>query len=48
MQNFGLAYNFKQKELKVYYLEFWACPQLVARKIQLELSRCLGLATGSG
>jgi len=41
LEKFGLAHKFWQKKYKVNYAEVWACPQLQAKKIQSELSRCL-------
>jgi len=45
---FGLAHNFWPKKYKVNHAEVWACPQLLAKKIQSELCRSLGLPTTSG
>jgi len=47
MQKFGLAFNFWENQYKAKDPEVYACPQDLAKGIQSELYRSLGLPTTS-
>jgi len=47
MEKLGLADIFWPEEYKVNHVEVWACPQLLARELQSELCRSMGLSRTS-